>query len=200
MNYLAHLALSHFSPDLQVGNFLGDILRGSEVDLLPAGIRRGVTMHRAIDRLTDADPDVRRLNRLLTVRHSRYAPVLSDVAFDYFLCLNWSQLMDVDIVAFRTRTYGNLQAAREHMPERAARHVDGMTKSDWLRLYTSAAGMQQVFLRMRPRMSQPHYLNDIDESLRELAPQFNRTLLLLFPRLQTLADTFRDPTQLPDPH
>ena len=56
-------------------------------------------LHREIDRLTDADADVRAINRLLSVRHGRYAPVLSDIAFDHFLCLNWEQLMPTDFCA-----------------------------------------------------------------------------------------------------
>ena len=193
MNYLAHLALSHFSAELQVGNYLGDVLRGKEVAALPPDIRRGVLLHRAIDRLTDADPNVRQVNRLLASRHGRYAPVFSDIAFDYFLCRNWTALMPTDFTAFCLRTYTVLQTGKSYMPPRAARYVDAMIDDDWLALYTTAAGMQQVFARLRPRLSRPELLVGIDDSLQEYAPALNRTLLLLFPRLQVLAATYREP-------
>ncbi len=194
MNYLAHLALSHFSADLQVGNYLGDVLRGGEVSALPLGIRRGVMLHRAIDRLTDADPDVREVNRLLTGRHGRYAPVLSDIAFDHFLCRNWTIMMPTAFAPFCQHTYAALRAGKPHMPPRAARYVEAMTDDDWLALYTTTAGMRQVFARLRPRLSRPELLTGINGSLQEFAPAFNRAFLLLFPRLQALATTYREST------
>ena len=193
MNYLAHLALSHFSADLQVGNYLGDILRGREVATLPPEIRRGVFLHREIDRLTDANKDVKAVNRLLSGRHGRYAPVLSDIAFDHFLCLNWQKLMPTAFAPFCQHTYAVLRAGKPHMPVRAARYVDGMTSDNWLALYTTPAGMRRVFARLRPRLSRPELLTGIDDSLRDFAPVLNRALLLLFPRLQALAETYREP-------
>ena len=200
MNYLAHLALSYFSADLQAGNFLGDVLRGREVDALPAGIRRGVELHRAIDRLTDAHAEVRKTNRILSLRHGRYAPVISDIAFDYFLCRNWSTLMPLPFNAFRKATYGNLLAARKHMPPRAVRYVEGMTADDWLQLYATPRGMQQVFRRLLPRLSRPALLDGVNDTLEEHTPVLNRTLLHLFPALQALAETYREPTQPPETH
>ena len=190
MNYLAHLALSHYDADLQVGNFLGDIVRGSELATLPAGVQRGVWMHRAIDLLTDRDRDVRRVNGLLSRRHGRYAPVISDIMFDYFLCRNWASLMPQPFPEFRERTYARLRAATDAIPPRAARQLTGMTDGDWLRLYASTAGMGEVFRRMRPRMSKPALLAGVGESLQEYHDELNRTLLLLFPRLQALAHQY----------
>ena len=192
MNFLAHLTLSHFSADLQVGNFLGDLLRGSEVDDLPPGIRRGVEMHRAIDFLTDADPDVRALNALLRGRHGRYAPVISDVAFDHFLYRNWAELGPEPFADFTERTYARMAAARAEVPARARVHIDGLVRHAWLAMYATPDGMRGVFRRMRPRLSRPEMLRGVDVTLQELSGPFNRTLLLLFPRLQQLADTYRE--------
>ncbi|NJB85567.1 acyl carrier protein phosphodiesterase [Lewinella marina] len=193
MNFLAHLALSHYSADLQVGNFIGDLLRGrGEVDTLPEGIRRGVELHRRIDRFTDADPDVRRLNARLRSAHGRYAGVISDVAFDHFLFLNWEALGPAPFPAFTQQAYDRLHAARPLLPRRLVPHVDGLTRHQWLSVYTSEEGMADVFRRMLPRLSRPELLRGVNQSLQEHHDAFNRTLLLLFPRLQALARTYRD--------
>ncbi|MBB4077776.1 acyl carrier protein phosphodiesterase [Lewinella aquimaris] len=197
MNFLAHLTLSHFSADLQVGNYLGDLLRGKEVAQLREGIHRGVLMHRAIDRLTDADADVRAVNRLLRSRHGRYAGVISDIAFDHYLCRNWVLLGPVPFALFTRTTYRNLLAAREEMPERARRYVNGMVEDDWLSLYATADGMHKVFERLLPRLSRPEKLAGVEESLQEYDAAINRALLLLFPRLQSLAESYRE--QPPSP-
>ena len=194
MNFLAHLTLSHFSADLQVGNFLGDFIRGrGALVRLPEEVQRGVAFHRAIDSLTDADESVRALNRLLAKRHGRYAGVVSDIAFDYVLFQNWERFGPAPFPDFTRTTYAHLAAARPLMTSRVAGYVTNMVADDWLRLYTTPAGMRKVFARLLPRLSRPELLDGIDETLTFHAPDFNRAFTQLFPRLQTLADAYRPP-------
>ena len=191
INYLAHLTLSHFDADLQVGNFLGDLLRGKEVAALPPAVREGVLMHRAIDRLTDTDPDVIALNRLIAVRHGRYATVLSDIAFDYHLFLNWAEYGPAPFSEFSDGCYTNLTAASYQVPERIVRQTSNMVRERWLRIYTSPEGMQDVFSRLKRRVSRPDKLEGVADLLVNYAEPLNRTFRALFPRLQTLADGYR---------
>lgn len=191
MNFLAHLALSSFDDHLMVGNFLGDMIRGKEVFDYPEEVVRGIRHHREIDRLTDADPDVRGLTALLADRHGRYAPVVADIGFDYFLRRDWLQLMIGSYPNFRDKAYRALRAARPLMPARLSDRTEDMVTNDWLQLYASPAGMSQVFTRFRRRLSKPELLDGVDESLRELDTEFTTTLSHLFPRLQTLSQTYR---------
>lgn len=190
MNFLAHLTLSRCSADLQVGNFLGDFVRGGELKLLSLAVQRGVHMHRAIDRATDTDADVRAVNALLAERHGRYASVVSDIAFDYFLALNWAQLVEQDFGAFRMMTYQRLLEARTGMPDRHAQLLTRMVEDNWLLRYASQEGMATVFRRFRRRLSRPELLRGVEETLSELHEPLNRTLLQLFPRLETLSHTY----------
>ncbi len=191
MNFLAHLTLSHFDTDLQTGNFLGDFVKGKAISDLPAGIQRGIAMHRAIDELTDHDPDVRELNALVAERHGRYAGVITDIGFDHFLCQNWAQFGPLEFDAFRVGTYWALHARRGVMSEHIQGYIEGMLKHDWLNLYRTEAGMSHVFQRLRPRLSQPQLLDGVEDLLTDFYPAFNQTFLALFPRLQTLADAYR---------
>lgn len=191
MNFLAHLTLSHFDTDLQAGNFLGDFVKGSAVAGLPPGVQRGIAMHRAIDYLTDHDPDVKNMNALVALRHGRYAGVITDISFDYFLCRNWEQFGPVEFDAFRVGTYWALHARRGVMSGRIQGYIEGMLNHDWLSLYTTPAGMEAVFGRLRPRLSQPALLDGVNELLTDYEAEFNQTFLALFPRLQTLADAYR---------
>jgi acyl carrier protein phosphodiesterase len=193
MNFLAHLTLSHFDPDLQVGNYLADFVKGQAARKLPESIQRGIAMHRAIDRLTDRDGDVQELNRLIAVRHGRYAGVVTDIAFDYFLWQNWSSFGPENFHDFRQATYQNLGSATEHMDDRITDFVHRMTADDWLRLYTSREGMQLVFRRLAPRLSKPELIVDVHLILEDFSDEFNHTIQQLFPRLQDLSDEFRTP-------
>ena len=191
MNFLAHLTLSHFHPDLQVGNFLGDFVKGRAVLRLPQAVRRGVEMHRAIDHLTDADHDVRALNDHLKPLHGRYASVITDIGFDHFLWRNWEDFGPAPFGDFCATSYAALYARRDVMTDRVRGYVNGMVKDDWLRLYTTRAGMETVYARLLPRLSRPELLAGVNDTLRENDAAFNRAFRALFPRLQALADAYR---------
>ena len=192
MNFLAHLTLSYFDAGLQVGNFLGDFVKGRAEQDYPPPVRRGIAMHRAIDATTDADPDVRTLNDRVRPRHGRYAPVVTDIAFDYFLYRNWDRFGPADFTVFSRTTYRHLAAAKASMPPRVAGYVNGMVSDDWLQLYTTPGGMARVFHRLRPRLSRPELIDGVEDTLTELAPAFQSTFLTFYPRLQSLAATYRD--------
>jgi acyl carrier protein phosphodiesterase len=192
VNYLAHLLLSRGDAQLQVGNFIGDFVRGRELSLLPEGIQRGVWMHRAIDRLTDQDPDVRALNRLVREHHGRYAAVITDIAFDESLHRDWSRYATITYADFKQETYALLLRHADGLPGRMQPPLRQMVAGDWLEQYTSRDGMHSVFRRFRRRMSQPHRLDGIERTLCYLEDDINRTFSRLFPRLQTLAAPYFD--------
>jgi acyl carrier protein phosphodiesterase len=194
MNFLAHLALSRGDADLQVGNYIGDFIRGREMLLLPRSIQWGVRMHRDIDALTDADPDVRMLNKTVAQRHGRYAPVITDIVFDHALYRNWAKFTCISYPDFKTEAYAVLRARASVLPERIQPPLYGMTDGDWLQQYASPLGMASVFRRLRGRLSRPEYLDGIDATLRDLDAEINQVFLRVFPRLQTLAETYLERT------
>nr|WP_290937503.1 hypothetical protein [Haliscomenobacter sp.] len=100
MNFLAHFFLSGDDPALMTGNFLADFISNREVNELPEEIRRGIVLHRQIDQYTDAHEAVRQSIQRLYPRHRKYAPVLVDVYYDYFLIHNWAQFTTEDFAAF----------------------------------------------------------------------------------------------------
>ncbi|MEM9261898.1 MAG: acyl carrier protein phosphodiesterase [Bacteroidota bacterium] len=174
-----------------VGNFLGDFVKGAATRKLPLGVQTGIEMHRAIDHLTDQSLEVRQLNRLISSRHGRYAGVVTDIGFDYFLWRHWESFGAGDFDAFTVSCYTNLYAQRKHMPVTVQGYVNQMVKDDWLRLYTTSGGMQKVFSRVRPRLSRPELLDGVEAVLHDYEAEFNQTFLVLFPRLQTLANAYR---------
>lgn len=148
-------------------------------------------MHQAIDRLTDEHPAVRQLNRRVAKYHGRYASVVTDIGFDYFLCENWTRYGPTDFEAFRVGTYWALQLRQEHMPPRVRGYIDGMLRHDWLSLYQTPDGMAHVFGRLRPRLSRPALLDGVESLVTAEYEAFNQTFHQLFPELQLLADAYR---------
>jgi acyl carrier protein phosphodiesterase len=59
MNWLAHILLSEPNVENRLGNLLGDLVKGKDLDELNCNLRRGVNRHYAIDKFTGSHPIVK---------------------------------------------------------------------------------------------------------------------------------------------
>ena len=53
MNYLAHAFLSLNDDEIQLGNLIGDFVKGNKYERYPPKIKKGILLHRHIDSFTD---------------------------------------------------------------------------------------------------------------------------------------------------
>ena len=77
MNYLAHIFLSGDDRRVQIGNFVGDAVKGRAYENYPLGFRKGILLHREIDDYTDHHPVVREAIDMLRADFGRYSGVLT---------------------------------------------------------------------------------------------------------------------------
>jgi acyl carrier protein phosphodiesterase len=89
LNYLAHILLSGDDRALQVGNFIGDFVKGSRFDEYPSGIRDGILLHRQIDSFTDAHPAFKSTVEVLRPAFGRYSGILADMYYENFVGNNF---------------------------------------------------------------------------------------------------------------
>ncbi len=85
MNYLAHIFLSGDDKALQIGNFIGDFVKGSQYENFPDKIAKGIILHREIDYFTDTHPIFIDTVRYLRPVFKHYSGVIADMYFDHFL-------------------------------------------------------------------------------------------------------------------
>ena len=85
MNYLAHIFLSGDDRRLQVGNFIGDFVKGSRYEQYPERIKEGILLHRAIDSFTDEHPVFLETVEFLRPAFDRYSGIMADMFYDYLL-------------------------------------------------------------------------------------------------------------------
>ena len=85
MNYLAHILLSGNDRRLQVGNFIGDFVKGTEYEQYPKRIKEGILLHRAIDSFTDNHPVFLETVDMLLPDFGRYSGIMADMFYDYLL-------------------------------------------------------------------------------------------------------------------
>lgn len=165
MNFLAHLYLSCDDDELLIGNYLADFLKNSELRLLPIGVQEGVKLHRKIDRYTDQHPIVRKGTRRLHAQHHKYAAVIIDIFYDYFLAKNWTKYSEISLDNFMQQAYQTLENKLDLMPSKLQLQTQDMIHHNWLRSYTTFEGLENTFWRLKRRVSKAEYLDNVISSL-----------------------------------
>lgn len=184
MNYLAHLSLSPPDPHSLTGNLMGDFMKGVDMDALPAGIQRGITNHRAIDKLTDSHPAVLALKPLFDERYRRFSGIIIDISFDYFLTKHWSLFHAAPVREHIDHCYQGLLAGREYMPPRMLTTVERMVGQDWLSGYT---GLGQVAFALDRVAQRIRFRNRFEGAGAEVERHYDgleQAFLVLYPVLQ----------------
>lgn len=151
MNFLAHAYLSGGSKDLIIGNFIADAIKGKEYKEYRQGIIDGILLHRKIDTFTDQHQIVAQTRVRLRPYFGKYSPVVSDIYYDHFLALHWSDHSKESLKEFTTNIYATIQDEIVSMPKDVQFFFPYMKKDDWLYNYSTFYGMQCSFEGMLRR-------------------------------------------------
>lgn len=181
MNFLAHLFLSCDDEQLLLGNYMADFIRNKEVVLLPESIQKGVQLHRKIDSYTDQHPIVRQGAKRLHAQHHKYAPVMIDILYDYFLAKNWVLYTSLPLENFMDNTYKSLTKNMSVFPEKLQRQTETMIQHRWLKKYTTVEGLADTFQRVQKRVSKPEYFDGIIDSFLRDEALLNQEFQAFFP-------------------
>jgi len=108
MNYLAHLFCSPGSPDVQLGSFIADFVKGRVDGRFPRAVAEGIRDHRKADLFTDSHEFFSASRRLISRERRRFAGVIIDVLYDHFLTTGWDRYASVGLDEFVGTVYANL--------------------------------------------------------------------------------------------
>lgn len=183
MNYLAHIFLSGSDFQLQVGNFIGDFVKGSHLNDYPSQIRKGISLHRKIDNFTDTHEIVKETKAFIRPTFGRYSGIIVDMYFDYFLAKNFDTYSEISLNRFALRFYLNIIRHYKYLPDRVKGFIFHFIFSNRLKKYASLEGLKSSLSIMSTyNVSAIHPQNTISfliENLEELEKRFN----LFFPDL-----------------
>ena len=193
MNFLAHFQLAWPDEGLVAGGLEGDYYKGPLRGDLPAGIERGVRLHRAIDAFTDSHEVVAQLRRDFPPGLRRYAGILIDLSFDHFLSKHWDQYSGVPLQDFNSDVYRVLQDQAGHLSPGSRRMLTRLVDYDILGLYgdwdTVAASAARIGRRFRGH----NPLADVGRELAGSRSMLEQAFLVFFPQLQDFCATRRPP-------
>ncbi|MEI8048208.1 MAG: ACP phosphodiesterase [Bacteroidota bacterium] len=184
MNYLAHLFLAGSHPEMILGNFIADHVKGNDILKFSPRIKQGITMHRAIDTFTDQHPVVKQSIQRLREDFRKYAGVIVDMYYDHYLSANWDEYSPVDIHTFTKTRYDILNTFQPLLPARSARLLYFMEKQNWLLEYGSFKGMQQAFNGMARRTTFESKMELAVVNLKTEYDEFGQEFRSFFPELQ----------------
>ena len=183
MNFLAHLYLAPPTPEALMGSLLGDFVKGQPDERFGSAVIEGIRLHRAIDHFTDSHPTVLASKRLISPLRRRFAGIIVDVAYDYYLCRHWSHFSSVELQAFIPATYHALEQYRGYLPERAAIAVQALIAEDWLSCYCTREGISHTLNRISRRIKRTNSLGGAIEELEAHEAALGQHFLDFFPAL-----------------
>lgn len=183
MNYLAHLYLSPKDKESQVGNLMGDFIKGRDYLKYSNKIQQGILLHRAIDKFTDNHTVVRELKLHLSPARKRFSGILSDIVFDHFLALKWQDFSPISLSSFTESTYKTLNGHIDLMPEKMQVMVQRMMAQNWLESYQELSSIAGAINGVSRRIRfENHLLGAIDE-VEENYEKYHQAFDVFFPEL-----------------
>lgn len=121
MNYLAHLILSHHDPEILLGNFIGDSIKGNLTNEFSESVKTGIELHRFIDQFSDDHPIFNQGRRRFFDEYRHFSRVIIDVIYDHLLSIHWLKYANITLPEFVDISYKILEKSKLKMPPNAQR-------------------------------------------------------------------------------
>ena len=184
MNYLAHLYLADDTVESQLGNFLGDFLKGVDREQFPEEIQRGISVHLAIDAFTDAHPIFKRSRDRLSADRRRFAGIIVDVFYDHFLAQHWNQYAEETLEEFSQRVVGGMLSYTGFVPDKARYVLERLNENERLQSYRNIDSIGYVLDGLAYRFPRENPMGGSVEELHDAYEDFEEDFFMFFPEIQ----------------
>lgn len=183
MNLLAHQLLSFNDPEISVGNFIADAVKGKKYEQYNLNIQKGILLHRRIDDFMDHHPiSIEGIKRLRPDFH-KYSTVIIDILYDHFLARNWNKFHQLPLHEFVQRQYKFLHEYQSIMPEMPKRMLAYMSKQNWLESYIEIKGIIQALEGMSRRIKHDYQLDNAVEIMLRHYDDYENEVLEFIPQI-----------------
>ena len=173
-----------------MGNFIGDFVKGSDLNAYSEGMILGIKLHREIDRFTDTHAEVLKSKVLLREKYRHYAPVIVDIFYDHFLASNWSKRHAVALPDFTRQFYRLAEKHISRIPKSASEVLRYMKSDDWLFNYQFIEGINKALVGMSRRTKFQSKMEEAVHDLKENYDQFHQHFENFFPELVDFSGSY----------
>ncbi len=187
MNFLAHAVLSFENPEIMVGNFIADFIKGNDYINYSEPVRKGILLHREIDNFTDQHPQVQLSKRRLYDSYHHYSGVIVDMYYDHFLAANFFKFHTEPLESFTQFVYKTVGQHRDQIPEKANNILHYMSRRNWLLAYAQIQGVEQALKGMARRTKFRSSMELAGANLRSDYKSFYTEFMTFFPKVMAFA-------------
>ena len=173
MNFLAHLYLSGDDEEVLVGNFIGDFVKGAQMNQYSPQIQKGIRLHRSIDHFTDTHDVVLESKIRLREKFRHFAPVIVDVYYDHFLAKNWSKFSSIPLKQYTENFYQLMKKYVGIIPKSVTNMLNYMSRDNWLFNYQSIEGIDHALTGMSRRTKYENKMDEASDALKEHYDEFS---------------------------
>lgn len=181
MNYLAHILLSLKDEECILGNFMGDFMKGVNINRFNDKIKSGILRHRAIDSFTDRNSIFIKSKRRISDENKKFAGVLVDIFYDHFLAKNWYDYSVDEFDEYIEKFYVSLVKYKEILPIQLASIVDKIINSNLFYSYNQISGIEIVLKRLAMRSDKYTFdktgINDLINNYEQLENDFKQFMI-----------------------
>jgi acyl carrier protein phosphodiesterase len=187
LNFLAHIYLSSGNPEVQIGNFIADWVKGKNYEKYKPEIKKGIILHREIDSFTDAHPLWKHSRNIISEVYGIYSGIIVDIFYDHYLAKNWKQYSEIPLKKYSRQFYLQLVKNYSVLPPRVKRFMPYLIASDRLASYATHTGIRQALEIMSERTSLPNFTLQALELLKNREKDFEKDFSEFFPELINFA-------------
>ncbi len=184
MNFLAHIYLSGEDPELKIGNFIADSVKGKKFTQFPERIQQGIILHRKIDSYTDKHPIVKQSVSRLFPKYGHYSTVIVDILYDHYLAAYWSEFSDIPLDIYVTDFYDLLQEYYTILPKPIQNFLPYMLRDNWLLSYATIPGIGKILYQMNHRTKNRSKMNFAVIELEQYYTDFENEFRSFFEELE----------------
>lgn len=169
MNFLAHAFLSGDNPELLLGNFIADTVKGKQAALYTSEVAKGIKLHRLIDTYTDTHRVVAETKARLRPQYRKFAPVIADIFYDHFLASRFEHFAQEPLSIYTQKVYSIVGASLHLLPERMKYTFEHMQRHNWLLGYAQLEGVGRALTGMSRRAS---FASGMETAVHELEQNY----------------------------
>ncbi|TSE09250.1 MULTISPECIES: ACP phosphodiesterase [Aquimarina] len=188
MNFLAHIYLSGEDPELKIGNFIADSVKGKKYLNYPNRIQQGITLHRKIDSYTDTHPIVKKSVSRLFPKYRHYSTVIVDILYDHFLANNWVEYSEIPLEEYTVSFYELLHQYHQVLPKQIQNFLPYMIKDNWLLSYASISGIGSALSGMNRRTKNKSRMDLAVNELEFYYSEFDKEFRSFFEELKVYTE------------
>lgn len=190
MNFLAHLYLSGSNEKIKVGNFIGDFVKGNQLEIYDSEIQKGIKLHREIDHFTDTHEIVLKSKVRLRESFGHYSPVIVDIFYDHFLAKNWIEFYPIELKKYTADFYTMIANYSSIVPDAVNNMLTYMKAGNWLYNYQFLEGINKALSGMAKRTKFDSKMETATASLEENYEAFQNEFNEFFPLLVSHSKSF----------